>query len=122
MHFLNSLIYLYPVLKTEFRYERKFSNHVPQLCALACKSAKQSRRGCKEPGLIVQGEDDCACVLLTHNSQAEDPEEEPVQHHGHVLPVLLHLHSVVLTGMDAGGVLDAVVGKINHFIFKALIF
>jgi hypothetical protein len=60
-------------------------------------TTKCSRRGCKEPGLIVQGEDDCACALLTHNSQAEDPEEKPVQHHGHVLPVLLHLHWVAIT-------------------------
>ncbi len=28
---------------------------------------------------------------LTQDGDAEDPEEEPVQHHGHVLPVLLHL-------------------------------
>jgi hypothetical protein len=77
-------------------------NHEPQLYALMCKSADQSRRGLKEQGRIVQGEDDCACALLTHNSQAEDPEEEPVEHHGHVLPVLLHLHSVVIIGVDGG--------------------
>ncbi len=34
--------------------------------------------------------------ILTQDGDAEDPEEEPVQHHGHVLPVLLHLQIDVL--------------------------
>jgi hypothetical protein len=34
--------------------------------------------------------------ILTQDGDAEDPEEEPVQHHRHVLPVLLHLQTDAL--------------------------
>ena len=45
---------------------------------------------------IVKDVATCNC-LLAYDSDSEYPEEEPVQHHGHVLPVLPHLVGVLLS-------------------------
>lgn len=39
-------------------------------------------------------------LVPTYDSDGEYPQEEPVQHHGHVLPVLLHLVAVLLPPSD----------------------
>ena len=50
-----------------------------------CVSILNRNDGVLEEGL----EEEAQCPRHTHDH--EDPQEEPVHHHGHVLPVLDHL-------------------------------
>ena len=44
---------------------------------------------------------------LTYDSNGKYPEEQSVQHHGHILPVLLHLVAVLHDPGDLRYVLDS---------------